>query len=257
LTLADENLGEGWAFSKCYKCAGFSLIKSSEKGALKLTGSPPPAPTQSAPDWKFSQRALNAGAAGKSKVNSVTSVNSARPNAEPLEISPSLATELPTALPPVEPTRARPARLPQVLASAAVFAGVYALAVWLNTPVPVAPPSVPTAPALPVVAKIEAPVVSDSISHQVMAPDREGATRTPPALSTGLEIEALSPRVQLRSGPGTQFSVVATVNPKQTYPVADWSERWFRVVIERNLDGSAKAFAWVRNDLVKLVKKNH
>ena len=99
-------------------------------------------------------------------------------------------------------------------------------------------------------------VVTDSISRGAMAPDRQKEMQNQLAAAASFEIEALSPRVQLRSGPGTQYSVVGTVAPAQKYAVADWSERWFRIVVEKNADGSGKSFAWVRNDLVRLVKKS-
>lgn len=167
--------------------------------------------------------------------------------------------------------------LTRTLATAVLIVVAVGVYTWVTTPIPVSQElgsdlgrketsSINTEPA--VIAKvasdavvgqglsIKAPsmvsapvVVTDSISRGAMAPERE-------VRSTGFEVEALSPRAQLRSGPGLQYSVVGLVGVSRSYPVVDWSERWFRIAVEKNPDGTPKTFAWIRNDLVKLVKKS-
>jgi hypothetical protein len=142
----------------------------------------------------------------------------------------------------------------------AIAVGTYT---WVTTPVPVSRDSVKTAQSKPVAPAaqtraIRAPgLVSDAISSGAMAPDRSAENAVVEReRNTGFEVEALSPRVQLRSGPGLEHSVVGTFDSGKSFAVVDWSERWFRIALEKNADGTGKSFAWVRNDLVKLVKKS-
>lgn len=41
LAVADETLGTGWSFSRCYKCGGFALIRKSEINIIKVDKAPP------------------------------------------------------------------------------------------------------------------------------------------------------------------------------------------------------------------------
>lgn len=41
LTIADDALGSGWSFSRCYKCAGFALIRKAEINVIKVDKAPP------------------------------------------------------------------------------------------------------------------------------------------------------------------------------------------------------------------------
>lgn len=242
LSVADEQLGQGWCFSKCYQCSGFSLVRASGQGALKIDGKPPASPPP-IHQFKPSQRVVDA----------------TRRAAPPKFTPPPAASAAPASVPSAPKSRSPFARF---ASGAALTVGAYALYSWVTTPMPVAKapviPQAVIAQAAPVAAPSEKLLVTDSIARGAMAPERaQPAISTPPAARPvgGLEVESLSPRVQLRSGPGIQYPVVATVDPKHTYPVIDWSERWFRVALELNGDGSGKKFAWVRNDLVKLVRK--
>jgi hypothetical protein len=40
LTVADDKIGSGWSFSRCYKCAGYALIRKSEINLIKVHGAP-------------------------------------------------------------------------------------------------------------------------------------------------------------------------------------------------------------------------
>ena len=40
LAVADEKLGSGWSFSRCYKCAGFALVRKSEVNLIKVDKAP-------------------------------------------------------------------------------------------------------------------------------------------------------------------------------------------------------------------------
>lgn len=236
LSVADEQLGPGWCFSKCYQCSGFSLVRASEQGAVRLDGRPPASPPP-LPQFKPSQRVIDA----------------------TRRVAPPVEAPIPARA--AAPKPAKSGIFGRVASAAALTVLAYALYSWVTTPIPLA-----KAPVLaqPVVVAAQAPaaasaksVVTDSIAREAMAPERAPVEApVPPARPVGgLEVESLSPRVQLRSGPGIQYPVVATVDPRQAYPVIDWSERWFRVALELNADGSGRKFAWVRNDLVKLVRK--
>jgi hypothetical protein len=40
LAVSDEKLGAGWSFSRCYKCAGFSLVRRSDINLIKVDRAP-------------------------------------------------------------------------------------------------------------------------------------------------------------------------------------------------------------------------
>jgi hypothetical protein len=40
LSVADDKIGSGWSFSRCYKCAGYGLIRKSELNLIKVHGAP-------------------------------------------------------------------------------------------------------------------------------------------------------------------------------------------------------------------------
>src|SRR4051812_23125039 len=41
LAIPGESLGTGWAFSRCYKCGGFALIRKTEVNVIKVDKAPP------------------------------------------------------------------------------------------------------------------------------------------------------------------------------------------------------------------------
>ncbi|MGZ3686951.1 MAG: hypothetical protein ACXVBW_01540, partial [Bdellovibrionota bacterium] len=41
LGLADDKIGTGWSFSRCYKCGGFALIRKAEINLIKVDKAPP------------------------------------------------------------------------------------------------------------------------------------------------------------------------------------------------------------------------
>lgn len=40
LAVSDEKLGNGWAFSRCYKCAGFALVRKGDANLIKVDRAP-------------------------------------------------------------------------------------------------------------------------------------------------------------------------------------------------------------------------
>lgn len=315
LNVADDQLGEGWCFSKCYQCSGFSLVRRSDSGAVRVDGTgqtgaglPRAASLLDQSPWKLSQRAIDAAqkpmirpararVQDASKASAIQQISKdiqenkvtlpppfkaaatasgmlQQQQTQPVGL---MGRSLPPPLPEaIETTSSRLGRVAYRVVTRTIALSAFAVVgygafIWVTTPIPVAT-NTPTTLArvtsvvtpvesTPKTLAIQAPsltqaVVTDSISRGAMAPDRQKETQNQLAAAASLEIEALSPRVQLRSGPGTQYSVVGTVTPAHKYSVADWSERWFRIVVEKNADGSGKSFAWVRNDLVKLVKKS-
>src|SRR3954465_11956560 len=40
LAVADDKLGTGWSFSRCYKCAGFALVRRSDVNLIKVDRAP-------------------------------------------------------------------------------------------------------------------------------------------------------------------------------------------------------------------------
>src|SRR4051794_13335401 len=40
LAVADDKLGSGWSFSRCYRCSGHALIRRSDVNLIKVNGAP-------------------------------------------------------------------------------------------------------------------------------------------------------------------------------------------------------------------------
>ncbi len=123
----------------------------------------------------------------------------------------------------------------------------------------------------------ERPVVSnwsqsseavDRLAQRAMAPTRNlGVTglaeppseTAPPARAKeassqqAIVIEIQAKNAMFRTGPGTNFRVVGLADSGLKYVVADWKDRWFKVMLPSGNPGIPENAAWIRNDLVRLV----
>jgi hypothetical protein len=279
LNVPDDQLGEGWCFSKCFQCSGFSLVRRADKEAVRVdqptlgaSSLPSPMPETSPLLRSPRKRAIeiNPGAQAlkKSPVQDLASqMSSAKVSPPPFKLKDGnfAGRALPPPLAEPSPRSGRSGqRLIRVLAGLMVSGVVLGVYTWLSTPIPVTSDSVTTAQSAAALKQPET-TAPKSPSQEIQAKAIE--LKAPPAAPrevmqvvqevrvTGFEVEPLSPRVQLRSGPGLTYPVIGVTGPSHSYPVVDWSERWFRIATENHADGTPKTFAWVRNDLVKLQKK--
>lgn len=83
------------------------------------------------------------------------------------------------------------------------------------------------------------------------SPPPTRAKEAPPQQAIVIEIQAKN--AMFRTGPGTEFRVVGLADPGLKYVVADWKDRWFKVMLPAANPGNPENAAWIRNDLVRLV----
>jgi hypothetical protein len=88
--------------------------------------------------------------------------------------------------------------------------------------------------------------IRDEVHQNAMAPARPAAPE-----AAKLVIQAKISGVKLRSGPGLQYPVIANAETNLSYPVADWNDHWFKIVMPQD-----QSFAWVRNDNVQLISSD-
>ncbi len=73
-----------------------------------------------------------------------------------------------------------------------------------------------------------------------------------------LQVSSINRIVNIHSGPGLHFPVIAKTDPKMRYEVADWSDRWLKVVIDQAKKDPKKSphvanLGWIQNNLVKVI----
>ncbi len=102
----------------------------------------------------------------------------------------------------------------------------------IPAPKPVDIAQAPKEPAAPATDQVKAAAY--------MAPERS---------ETAL-IEARGNGVQLRAEPHARAAIVAIARPRYRYHVADFSERWFKVIVPGKTGDIA---GWVRSDQVRIV----
>ncbi|MCM2321746.1 MAG: hypothetical protein NDJ90_00620 [Oligoflexia bacterium] len=105
--------------------------------------------------------------------------------------------------------------------------------------------------------------MSDQVRHNAMAPMREPAAGDPAAapsqkqgeaptqsandaLPSLLVVQSKGKSVDMHSGPGSLYPTIGYAEPGQRLIVADWNDRWFKVIADSKT-------AWVRTDLVQVV----
>ncbi len=133
-------------------------------------------------------------------------------------------------------------------------------------------------PMTPAIAAVAPPVseakpLTDQVHQNAMAPTRVAAAEPAlqpmnalsapepiraPELARAIEPARMKVRARLaaklHTGPGLEFPVVGVANPEATYPVIDWNNRWFKISFGSDSGEKAKNQAWIRNDLIQLVR---
>lgn len=104
--------------------------------------------------------------------------------------------------------------------------------------------------------------IADQLHQNAMAPARNLNTENAAAMNAGNNTQAQSQgsgmmmiepkiRANLHTGPGINYPVIGTAFAGDRMVVADWNDRWFKVMLEEN--GKAPKTAWVRTDVVKMI----
>jgi hypothetical protein len=103
--------------------------------------------------------------------------------------------------------------------------------------------------------------ITDQLHQNAMAPVRNPEPLTPaasqapaPGLGTAtLVVQSKAKNADLHSGPGSLYPTVAYAEPTQRLLVADWNDRWFKVVLPGEEHNTAAKTGWIRTDLVQVL----
>ncbi len=93
------------------------------------------------------------------------------------------------------------------------------------------------------------PIQAEPIRAQITQAENAPAAQT---IEQRLTVQPKKNLVNLRSGPGVNFPVVATANVSDRLQVEHWKDQWFRVSVKTG-DSHVSRSAWVRSDLVDTV----
>ena len=295
LAVSDDKLGSGWSFSRCYKCAGFSLVRRSDINLIKVDK--PPAGEhimlpEAAEVPMISNKAVENSKLDKRVETRGISVKGAPAKVPPPQKKPEPRLEelpkdldMPDPLPQI-PSRSRHFRLlPFAIAAAgiaAIASGAYLYVegqeLWKQTKASVIAstqetairPRTPTsaeviaAPPLYMRAKAEVAAdspkeITDQLHQHAMAPSFK--QDEPGEAQQNMAVETRTARVILRAGPGQSFPVVGVAQPQTRFRVSDWNDRWFKIIVDQqpldNVPTESPRVAWVRNDLVQLVSSGN
>ncbi len=294
LAVANDVLGTGWSFSRCYKCGGFALIRRAEVNIIKVDKAPPGEkiilpeasndPTINLMNEEATKKAAQyiqkpIGPAGPAPVStSPAPVHIMGP--PPFLHSPQHFTTmdisratLPEPLPEISGPQKKSGALPFGISAATVLmvvSGAYLYiqgqALWTKTRELATKAtflSIPATPGTPenlsVIASIAPPTsMTDQVQISAMAPEKPIESMTPKTTPVKplLMVQIRSEQANLHSGPGLQFPIVGIAIPSSRYQVAEWNNRWFKILIQKPKDLSGKSeqgTGWIRNDLVQVI----
>ncbi len=291
LAIAKEKLGSHWSFTRCYSCAGYALIRPGDTYAIKVDKAPSnekiilpeafeePLMNKAAMDRLMSynkpivrpaQRRIQTGTQTITQPTLTQPVTQSAQQVLPKKF-PDPLPEVPLSI----PTQSKIQKLlPMGIAVSGMIAIVSGIYLYIHgqkilkksreaaekpalsaiTPTPAQAPAgaaaaaaIESAPEVNVAAITTAPVV-DQIHQKAMAPEK--ITLQEPKLM----VKPKSNQVKIHSGPGLAYSVIGLANPNSSYIVADWNDRWFKVLIlsKKNANESVHEYGWLRNDHVQL-----
>lgn len=285
LSVADEKLGVGWSFSRCYKCGGFALIRRAEVNLIKVDRAPMGEQVilpENSEEPLLSQEA----AQNLAKYTTLKKEPMERPVIKPAFRQTAFSASVPPVPPLPEPLPEIPRAsftfqkyLPLAIGLAgavAVGSGIYlylqgqalwekakAAAVFVPPVSSQVSPSTGVIQAPPLTAQTE---VKDEVRHNAMAPERTSEEAGvvvvdgsfAPADSPQPSVLVVKPKVEnahLRAGPGAFYPLLGKVNLKSRYLVMDWNDRWFKIAIQTDPTQKTTAkTAWIRNDLVQIIR---
>jgi hypothetical protein len=282
LAIANEKLGAGWAFSRCYHCGGFALIRRTDVNIIKIDQAPPgeaillpeasenPLLSEEATQHLFSARPVVK--PGKRSVDRI-SIQDEPSSPPPFLRTSLLSRDLPSPLPETTDKVEKKRWLKFGIGFSALLAtgsGVYLYIqgqeLWKK--------AWPTAQAqakeasTSMAALIEADVVQapalhaevvDQLQHDAAeAFEAPGAPEAPPPVLAPAPVKIrVVPKYKsspLRAGPGLNYPVLGLVNPEFQYFVEEWKNDWFKVTLEAPEAGSVQALLTPKNPTKPLPK---
>ncbi|MCM2276857.1 MAG: hypothetical protein NDJ89_02125 [Oligoflexia bacterium] len=286
LAVSDDKMGAGWSFSRCYKCGGFALIRRAEVNLVKVDRAPAgehiilPEATEDPVSSLSEEAARNlARLRGEGAPRNVIRPGTGAA-AKPANVPPAPAQgerPLPPPLPELPEVKSKRPIRSSLLSAAITLAAVTTLAsggylylqgkeLWERNLASSAGPAMAEAPRLVPARATEvipapglASEITDQVHHKAMAPVRtatEPASPAPansaPGAAAGatLVVQAKAKGAELHSGPGSLYPTIGRAEAEQRLLVADWNDRWFKVVLDPR---ERTKTAWIRTDLVQVV----
>lgn len=277
LAIADEKIGSGWSFSRCYKCGGFGLIRRAEVNLIKVDRAPA---GENVLLPEASEQPLSM--LSESAIQNLTRMRKGNIEKTLLR-DPSAAGELPLPLPSAAP-QAQSAQMPpsmpeitesygnfqkkvlaaaiSVAAVATVSSGIYLYiqgqTLWQKARTSrsrIEPTSYRASEGKENTAT--SGEVSDHLHDRAMAPVRTSAIDSVVPQISAFRVAPKSNDAELRSGPGPIYPNIGTADSRQRYQVADWSNQWFKIVLPEgngnSPSGRNQKTAWIRSDAVQVV----
>jgi hypothetical protein len=268
LGLADQQLGSGWSFSKCYKCSGFALIRRAEINVIKVDKAPPGEPILlpeasahpsigilSEKEAKKLEEALwktpvnanrsNPTLSKKSLFGATESFAQAGASTNPLSgesnngLSPIMQLEAMTHSKGKKDKK-------DLRFSPAESAGSF----WQSNKLSA---SVVTVSSLLFVAGLAAYLDAEDFWTQKKPPSKSSPTGGKKVMAAHHKNQYLfkvTPRnklTEIRSGPGTEHPVILKTDPNSQFLVSEWRDKWFNII---NHD-THQHVGWILNDDVK------
>ena len=278
LKISDDQIGPGWSFTRCDRCAGFALIKPAEVQMVKIEKAPP------------GERILTP----ESLVE--RPISTAKPAAALNHTEPQLSATLPPRAPKmpkplpeineVSSSKRKISFVSFIMGAAgvtAVASGIYLYiqgqALWNKAKAESVARTVEIAqgePAkemsrrnlereefairIPAAAiQVQTPIMeappkevlaATEIAPETKAPEIAPVVTSQSGVQKILRVRPRNESINLRSGPGLEYGVIGTATRNDTYVVSDWDDRWFKIVLE----ASRQRIAWVRNDMVEIIR---
>lgn len=259
LAISDEKLGEGWSFSKCYKCAGFALLKrKADVNLIKVDKAPPgealllpeateePLLSKTAVD-NLARHMRNKTEAKEEAAKSLAIVQPPKftPKKQSGEFIGVSVGKMPSPLPDIPKPRKRSRLLMAAISMTAVVtvaSGVFlytqAQTLWKKSRRAMTPAS----------AVVE---VTDTVHQKAMAPTRSSAhtnSEIAEGSPTGFKVRLKLGNADLHTGPGLAYPILETLSGNSVLSVIDWNDRWFKIS-----NPSSGRLGWIRNEQAQIV----
>jgi hypothetical protein len=262
-------MSPGWSFSRCYKCGGFALVRRAEINVIKVDKAPP-GERVLLPESGDQPAGNHLNTGTTELLNHLT-----LPRIRPSDLG--FDEKTPKKSPPRFPEIFKDGDLAKRnskfvhlgLCSATFLVGISGsyLVIGGNTSLKQVQETSAVERELrrthtSTVDLIQGtkPLMTDYVQQSSMAPIKAETVKfeaaRPEQGPKTLIVRATSKVVNIHNGPGINYPVIAKTTPKMRYAVADWSDRWFKVVFEDpKVSPTGQSEGWIQNNLVKIVSE--
>lgn len=216
LSAVEDQMGRDWAFSQCYQCNGYGLIRQPEIVAVKVNHDP-----------KTGQLIVAGQQSRPQAVHTPVKVVQ-KPKTTPVAAPVSVSADF-------SQTRA----LQVLMGLIAIITLSSGFLLYQESQ------------RFPVIAQ-QATITRDEIRQEAMAPVRapaiakEETPSLPLVKEKKLKAKPKVVRVNLRSGPGLEHNILGTTLPNENYNILEWKNRWLKIQVSNDPNDGM----WVRNDMV-------